>query len=648
MSFQMLFFILLYIFRVQADGDGDKSLKINIYPGYGWDDLRFMDMNPMYDISNFNDSLIFRSCVEMIPIRQNKISLGSEFIDIFDSRTNDYSSNIMISAKGGYLTFRIGGSYSSEYQNVKKQQGIEQTITLRNQIDYLMVDVLLKSSCPLNPQVKNDLIEISEYLENEHPEMATYAAQMFVKNYGTHVTTRIHLGGSIIEEDFIYKSDYQSSEETRRSYHATVEASFVNTFSISGKFSSSSTNIDNSTEALKETIRRKMIHTRGGKVSLVDNSMATWQTSVESNPVIVRRAVENITLFMDSHRIPELSDVALMRVRNKIDQAIETYIQMNVYSGCMNRNSPSFNWIANTDDGSCAPAGINTQFGGFIRTCTEDRRLPQKCNQYNMNNFYTQTEECPINFNKYLLHESIQTETVYREECSRNWHGKRRCNTIPDGIGRRELKLYVCTSSKMMLRDSRSGLLSISNRYVYGGSYTSVRVNPITGTHKCPNDQFKTVQLTTDLIICLADQVIDTSNLPHYGGMFSCSQGNVLLPSTEKDCSDGYSPYVMGALENDCPLYVCLKFEELPDIQQLPSIVIPPFFPISIKNQTKSVITLTNMPYSYTSTTTSSTSKSYNTTMSISIASFVVVILIAVAFIVYRVRNRTRHSYSNF
>jgi hypothetical protein len=366
---------MIFFSTVQADGE--KSLKVDIYPGFGWDNLRFLDMNPIYDVTNFNDSIVFQSCVELIPIHQNKISLGSEVVDLFDSRTNDYSSNVMISGKGGYMGFSIGGSYSQEYRTTKKHQGEEQTITLRNQIDYLMVDVLLGTSCPLNRKVKRDIMEISEYIQSEETAMATYAAQLFVKNYGTHFTSRIHLGGSLIQEDFIHNTDYQSSEVTQRSYRAAAEASFLNTFSVSAKFATSSSTNDSSIEATKKNITRKVVLTKGGTVSLLEGSMANWQASVEGRPVIVRRAIENITFFIQSDVIPELSEIALTRVREKIDQAVETYTQMNVYSGCMNRSSPSFNWIANVDDGSCAPADMNSQFGGFIRTCTEDSRLIQ-------------------------------------------------------------------------------------------------------------------------------------------------------------------------------------------------------------------------------------------------------------------------------
>ena len=161
MQYNILFLVMAIIFQVQADGE--KSLTVDIYPGFGWDNLRFMDMTSIFDVSNFNNSDKFGSCIEVIPIYRNKIELGSTLIDMFDARTSDYSSNLFIGGSAGYMGFKISGSYSSDYQTAKKQQEEEKTITLLNQIDYHMVDVILKASCPLNPQVKKDLIEIAEY-----------------------------------------------------------------------------------------------------------------------------------------------------------------------------------------------------------------------------------------------------------------------------------------------------------------------------------------------------------------------------------------------------------------------------------------------------------------------------------------------------
>ncbi len=355
--------------------NGEKTLKIDVYPGFGWDHLRFLDMAPLYDVSNFNDSDGYQSCIEMIPLHENKIEMGSTEIDTFDSRTSDYSSNMMIGGSAGYGGFKIGGSYSKEYQTVKKEQSQEKTITLRNEIDYLMVDVILQPSCPLHPQVKKDLIEIAKYQSNNQSLMATYLAQLFVKKYGTHFVSRLYLGGSIIEEDFISRSNYQLSTADKNTYKAAAEASFLGTFSLSASFSSGSAQSQSAMNEYKKRIERKVVNSKGGDVFILGGHMEAWQASVKKNPAIIRRAIENITYFIHEDKLPELTEIALTKVRKVIDEAVNTYVEMNTIRGCMNRDSPSFNWIANVDDSSCAPVQQTTQFGGFIRTCSEDSRM---------------------------------------------------------------------------------------------------------------------------------------------------------------------------------------------------------------------------------------------------------------------------------
>ena len=185
--------ILFLSFPCQADDE--KPLKVDIYPGFGWDHLRFMDMSPIFAVSNFNNSAAFQSCIQIIPILEDKIQLDSELCDTFNLHTSDYSSNFV---GGGGLSlgfFKIGGSYSQEYKQVKMHQGKEKTVTLRNEFNHLLVDVILDSSCPLNPQVKREILKISDYISSKQLEMASYVAQVFVGRYGTHYINRLKLVG---------------------------------------------------------------------------------------------------------------------------------------------------------------------------------------------------------------------------------------------------------------------------------------------------------------------------------------------------------------------------------------------------------------------------------------------------------------------
>jgi len=369
--------LLFGIMIPHVQADGIKSLTVDIYPGFGWDHLRFLDMNSLFDVVNFNDSESFQSCIDVIPVRRNRIEMGSTLIDMYDARTTDFASHLFIGGGGGYLGFKISGSYSNEYATSKKEQGEEKTLTLHNQIDYILCDVLLKATCPLNSKVKQELIQIARYQANNQTAMATYAAQLFVKNYGTHYTKRLSLGGSIMQDDYIKESIYRTETNESKSYQAAAEASFLGTFSLSAKFSSSSSTDDNRVNQAKQKFTRKVVNSRGGRVSLSNGSMDTWQSSIESAPVVVQRGIENLTLIIQSENIPELSENELAFVQQKINEATNAYILMNVHSGCMDRSSPSFNWIANVEDGSCKSAEENLQFGGFIRTCVEDSRINQ-------------------------------------------------------------------------------------------------------------------------------------------------------------------------------------------------------------------------------------------------------------------------------
>ncbi len=79
-----------------------------------------------------------------------------------------------------------------------------------------------------------------------------------------------------------------------------------------------------------------------------------------------------------------------------------------------------------------------------------------------------------------------------------------------------------------------------------------------------------------------AERISDTDDLPHYGGIYSCNQGNIALNPSEKECSVGYSAHVMGTIEENCLLFVCLKFEDFRKGREMPPIALPPFFSIPL------------------------------------------------------------------
>jgi hypothetical protein len=71
--------------------------------------------------------------------------------------------------------------------------------------------------------------------------------------------------------------------------------------------------------------------------------------------------------------------------------------------------------------------------------------------------------------------------------------------------------------------------------------------------------------------------------------MFPYDYGNIARETGGKTCPIGYSVYVMGAIDGDCLLNVCLKFETFNEIRNFPMVVLPPFFDIELVNRTREI-----------------------------------------------------------
>ncbi|CAF1634061.1 unnamed protein product [Adineta ricciae] len=600
---------------------------LDVYPGYGWDDLRHVDMSSVFNVLNFENTHLNEKCIQVYPVREQKMELVSSIIDVFDSYETDYSSDLFVGGSASYMGFKVSGSYSQNYQSSKKLQREENTIILRNHIDFIMSEVLMSPSCELHAEAKKRLVDIAKYETNNQSAMATYAAQLFVKEYGTHYTNRLRLGGSIAQDDHIQRSTFKTNDSSSKSYQAAAEASFHFTFSLSAKFASSSRTDDSSVHEARKEFTRKVVHSRGGRVSVLNSSIETWQASIEEAPVIVQRGIENLTYIVQPYLLPELSNKELVLVREKLNTAIETFIQMNLHYGCMNRNSPSFNWIANVNDSSCELPKENWQLGGFIQTCIEDHRLNPKCQNFKMLNYYTETDQCPVGFIRHHLHKKIQKENT----C---------CTSYFEGIGTRTIDLYDCVSESKQFR-SKIGSLKVANNYVFGGFFTPNKLNPITGVSKCPNEVFSQVSVkNSDISICISKQVSNIDNLPHYGGMYSCQKGNA-MNSNKKQCPISYSSHVISALDGDCLLYICLKFDEIPEVKRLPSIILPPFFTIPLFNETSMDVYTVNLTDIDPNTTAIGTSsKSNGITYEVSIAVGCIGSIVLILVILFTIKKK--------
>lgn len=205
----------------------------------------------------------------------------------------------------------------------------------------------------------------------------------------------------------------------------------------------------------------------------------------------------------------------------------------------------------------------------------------RRCSGLRINNYYTSTEQCQTGFTRYLLHSTIKYESVYRSKCHKCgflWL-KQCCESEFVRQGQRHLSIYGCNRNVSQQLSSFDPV-TVKTTYVFGGSYTAQKVNPVTNSDTCPQGLSPVIDLD-GIKVCLAARITTGADaLPRYGGIYSCQYGNIATRSRDKSCPDGFSAYAMGAIDGNCFLEVCLKFEQTSARQALPAVALPPFFSI--------------------------------------------------------------------
>ncbi|UJR18270.1 hypothetical protein I4U23_005173 [Adineta vaga] len=282
--------------------------------------------------------------------------------------------------------------------------------------------------------------------------MATYASQIFVLHYGTHYISRIRIGGHIIEDNFIKSKDLYTNDTTMKSMQTTAKVGFLATVDVSVNAGYQKTISDANMKKYQDQVVNRRIFANGGQPYLMDMPLSQWESTIEDNPVILKRTLENITMAIDLKQINEIEQFYVYEAVKEINKAINTYIETNSIYGCMDRNSNSFNWFANADDNSCNQSVSNIQFGGVILTCQiqwitnndSTYRLNDTCNEFKI---YTNTEQCSSGFTRNLVYTSVKIQSIERTESySCGFLGLFTCNrTKPIGTASRTINLYSCT-----------------------------------------------------------------------------------------------------------------------------------------------------------------------------------------------------------
>uniref|UniRef100_A0A914Y368 Macrophage-expressed gene 1 protein n=1 Tax=Panagrolaimus superbus TaxID=310955 RepID=A0A914Y368_9BILA len=106
---------------------------------------------------------------------------------------------------------------------------------------------------------------IDKALEKNLTRRARYLSEAIIRDYGTHVLTRVEAGAKIEQEDFVDSSVLNLKEENLFEFKASIAGNFLNNaFGAGGSMGMSYSTDSKTNETLTKATRHSHIKTFGG------------------------------------------------------------------------------------------------------------------------------------------------------------------------------------------------------------------------------------------------------------------------------------------------------------------------------------------------------------------------------------------------
>ncbi|XP_044536559.1 macrophage-expressed gene 1 protein [Gracilinanus agilis] len=561
-----------------------KSLNLSVLevlPGGGWDNLRNVDMGRVLDLVYSNcqttedGQYIIPDEILTIPRKQSNLELNSEIIESWMNYQSTTSSSINTEIS---LFSMANGKFSTEFQKMKTHQVKQQAVTTRVQVRNLVYTAQINPISQLSKGFKKELMDISERLENNQTRMANFMAELLVLSYGTHVITSVDAGAILVQEDHIKASFLEDCQSTRSSITASAGVAFLNIISFKAEDSHSSQEVFVKNYLSNRTNSR--IESIGGVPFYPGITLEGWQKNIKNHLVAIDRSGLPLYFFINSDTLPDLPAPLVKKLSKTVEAAVRRYYTFNTYPGCTNKDSPNFNFQANTDDGSCEGKMTNFTFGGVYQVCTQLSGMEAVllCPELEQKNPLTGEFSCPENYSPVLLHSHFKEEGYNFLECHRKctlWvFCKKECEDV-FRVARAEFKGFWCVAN---------GQVPENSGFLFGGLFSGRSINPVTNAQSCPAG-YLPLRLLDGLKVCISqDYELGYKFSVPFGGFFSCDVGNPLVNSSHpnnqggpylKKCPAGFSQH-LALISDGCQVSYCVK-AGLFTGGSLPPARLPPF-----------------------------------------------------------------------
>ena len=565
--------------------------RMEVLPGLGWDNLRNLDQSIVLAFNystcrTTNDrKYLIPDDSFVIPLQRSKVDTYSELV----SHALNYTSMTSTSINAGVSVFSvISGKFSASFMQAKGHFYKQQSIMSRVQVRHLRYIIKSSPDAQLNPTFKSRLFEIAAQLQSNRTRMATYLAELLVRDYGTHYVHTTYAGAILAEEDFVrstYTSQFSKDSST---VSASASANFFGKIGFS--FGTSHSSSHETDQYYTKNVTYSHIMTYGGPPFGSNFSVNLWENGIDNALVAIDREGDPIYYVLTPGNLPEIPPPIAMEVANLVKKAVRSYYKHNTRHGCTNPSSVNFDYHANVEDHSCKSPAMNFSFGGVFQTCSKTTHDPKDpiCPQLLQMNPLTGGYSCPSGYATVLLNTGTKSTTYQETSCGQTCHGTwfwKRCRphcVTYNVVSSAQYNTYWCVDL---------GEVAPDTGYLFGGLYTTSTPNPLTRVQACPS-HYLALRFGEEGHVCVSnDYELGYQFSQPFTGFDSCHVGNPLavpenkrstVPATwPKTCPPGFSQH-LAMVDDGCEINFCLKAGVLNDEGLIP-IKRPPYIRMPVE-----------------------------------------------------------------
>lgn len=319
--------------RACKSPSGDNPLTFEVLPGMGWDNLaneeRGMVINLNYSQCRTTDdgTYLIPDDVHVIPIKSSQMSVFSKVYDHWSNYESDTSGSVNAGGSFKGFGYKVAGSLSAEFQNVKKQQVENKAITTKVQAKYHRYTSKMQPDAELTPVFRARILRIADHIQHDRNMSARYESELLVRDFGTHVIGTVSAGASIVKLDHINWTISDSDTSSKR------QIALYASFSHSGFYASEDASMsakyqwsDSNYQKYMSSIADSEIRTYGGPVINPENfTLSKWIGQIGNDLVAIDRDGFTLDFIITPQTFPEIGEGIIQDISHSVQTAITTY-----------------------------------------------------------------------------------------------------------------------------------------------------------------------------------------------------------------------------------------------------------------------------------------------------------------------------------